>query len=278
MWFTATDVIARMTTGGALQTFFVGSGLGLNDITAGPDGNLWFTEANPGRIGRITTPPNAATGGVGGIRPNRATVAGTVNGHSQPTDVAIEYGRVGGATTTTPANHLSTSAQDQSVSIALSGLAASAAYRSRVVATNQTGTTAGAFATFTTGPAPSCRVTRTKTGRGGIIKLALACAATERITARATTKVPRKKTVRHRKAARRRRTRTLLFGTARAPVVRGRATLRIKPRKAARAQLRRRRRLSVKIRMTLRSGDSTTLLSKSVRVRQGKRAHRRRHR
>ena len=43
------------------------------EITSGPDGNLWFTERNAGKIGRITTagvitefspPPSARRGGL----------------------------------------------------------------------------------------------------------------------------------------------------------------------------------------------------------------------
>ena len=154
LWFTASDVVGRISTEGALETFALPSGVGLNDIAAGPDGNLWFTEENAGQIGRITTPPNATTGLVSGIGSSDATVAATVNGHSQPTDVVIEYGPVGAGTRTTAAQHLGAGAADQPLSIVLSGLVAHTVYRARVLATNATGTTAGGFATFTTAIAP----------------------------------------------------------------------------------------------------------------------------
>src|ERR1700674_3708967 len=42
-----------MTLGGGV-TEFPTAGSGLYSITRGPDGNLWFTETSPARIGRIT--------------------------------------------------------------------------------------------------------------------------------------------------------------------------------------------------------------------------------
>ena len=190
-----------------------------------------------------------------------------MSGHSQPTDVAIEYGPVGGATTTSPAEHLPASAEEQPVSISLSGLAPSTGYVYRVVATNPTGTATGAFAAFTTAPAPKCRVTRTRRGHGGTIRLALSC---------------KEHTGRHRSSHDQSAANggeahsggaqaappTLLYGTAQARVVKGKATLRIKPRKAARAQLARRHRLSVKIAMKLHGGGTSIALNKTVRVRQ----------
>ena len=47
-----------------------------------------------------------------------------------------------------------------------------------------------------------------------------------------------------------------------------RATLRIKPKKAARAQLARRHRLSVKIAIKLHGGRTSIALKKTVRLRQ----------
>jgi streptogramin lyase len=265
LWFTASDNIGRITTDGAIETFPLPPGVGVLDIAAGPDGNLWFTQANAGLVGRITTPPNATTGGVSEIRAKRAKVSGTVSGHSQQTDAAIEYGPEGGATTTTPAEQLPASATDQQASIALSGLVPNTDYRARVVATNQTGTTTGAFATFTTAPAPRCRVTRSSQGRGGTIQLALSCKATRTVSARATIRAPRTKA--HSQAARKRRARTLLFGKARTRVKRGKATLRIKPRKAARAQLQRRHRLSVKVILKAHGGGTSTAKKRTVAVR-----------
>ena len=48
--------IGRITTAGVVTEFSAGITVGAlpRDITAGPDGNLWFTEYNGNRIGRIT--------------------------------------------------------------------------------------------------------------------------------------------------------------------------------------------------------------------------------
>jgi hypothetical protein len=267
LWFTASDNIGRITTDGAIETFALPSGVGVLDIAAGPDGNLWFTQANAGLIGRITTPPNATTGAASEIRAVGARVAGTANGHSQQMEVAIEYGQDDGTTATTPAVRLPAGASDQPVSIPLAGLAPGTPHRYRIVATNRTGTTRGDFATFMTAPAPRCRVTRTRQGQGGTIRLALACNAARAVTARATIRAPQP-TGERSAPARRPRARSVLYGKARARVKRGRATLRIKPRKAARTQLRRRHRLAVRIDLKAFGGGTKTTGKRTVRVRQ----------
>lgn len=49
------EVIGRMTPTGQVSEFpLSGKELGLTAITAGPDGNMWFTESNASKIGRIT--------------------------------------------------------------------------------------------------------------------------------------------------------------------------------------------------------------------------------
>src|SRR6185295_10119984 len=47
----------RITTAGAVTEFSLGltPGVAVSDITAGPDGNMWFTEFQGNRIGWITT-------------------------------------------------------------------------------------------------------------------------------------------------------------------------------------------------------------------------------
>jgi len=59
VWFTADGspaLICRMTTAGEVTAFPVVSAPGgpLHDICLGPDGNLWFTESSPSKIGRCT--------------------------------------------------------------------------------------------------------------------------------------------------------------------------------------------------------------------------------
>lgn len=61
LWFiessTGQSRIGRSSTNGVVDEFFAGMSAGtqLGDITAGPDGALWFTEVDGRRIGRITT-------------------------------------------------------------------------------------------------------------------------------------------------------------------------------------------------------------------------------
>jgi len=54
LWFTGAGAIGRITPSGSITLFPVpGSAPGA--ITAGPDGNLWFLDNGTGKIGRITT-------------------------------------------------------------------------------------------------------------------------------------------------------------------------------------------------------------------------------
>jgi streptogramin lyase len=124
-------------------------------IALGPDGNLWFTEVGADNIGRITTPPLAATTGASATGPSTATVSGLLNGHVQATSVHVEYAPLGRATTTTPEQELGVNGGNTPVSLAVGGLAASTTYRARIVVTNPTSSVAGSFVTFTTGPAPA---------------------------------------------------------------------------------------------------------------------------
>jgi hypothetical protein len=73
-------------------------------------------------------------------------------GHAQSTSFHVEYGPLGGATTTTAEQPLGVTGADTPVSLALTGLHPATAYQARVVVTNPTGSTAGAFVTFTTAP------------------------------------------------------------------------------------------------------------------------------
>src|SRR5258707_8846691 len=62
VWFTSTLDSGLITPTGAVKTF---PGL-TGDITAGPDGNIWFDSGNPPAIGRIT-PTGVITTFPGGI-------------------------------------------------------------------------------------------------------------------------------------------------------------------------------------------------------------------
>jgi virginiamycin B lyase len=257
LWFSASGEIGRMTTDGELEFFSLPKGVGLNVLAPGPDGNVWFTESNVGQIGRITTPPNATTGAVQGLAAGQATITGVVNGHSQPTEVRIEYGPAGGPTTTSAPLHLPALATDQPISISLSRLTPETVYRRRVVATNATGSTAGAFIPFTTGPAPKCRIKKSKLGRKGALTVSLRCTSTSSISAAARIVRPKKQA---------KQSRSSLFGRTSTKVTNGKATLRIKPKKAARKQLRRHARLSIRLSMKLRGGGAITGYNKTVHV------------
>ncbi len=254
LWFNAGDQIDRMTTEGALETFPLPEGVGLNHLAPGPDGNVWFTESNVGGVGRITTPPNTTTGAASGVEAGLATIAGTVSGHSQLTDAVIEYGPVGGATTNSAPLHLPASGANQPVSIPLSRLTPATAYHYRVVAANQTGSTPGAFAEFTTGPAPKCKIKKSRLTAKGTLTVSLRCTSTSSISAAARIVSPK-----------------AVFGRAHAKVVKGKATLKIKPKKAARRLLSQHAQLAIRLSMKLRGGGAITGYNKSVHVHRPKR-------
>jgi hypothetical protein len=109
---------------------------------------MWFTEGSA--IGRITTPPAAVTSAATATGQTTATVSGAANGHAQATSFHVEYGPVGGTSAQTAEQSLGTTTSDTPVSVTLSGLTPGTAYQARVVVTNPTGTTAGAFISFTT--------------------------------------------------------------------------------------------------------------------------------
>ena len=150
LWIVTGDAIVRMATDGSTQTFRLVSGAGATSITAGPDGNMWFNESNIGKIGRITTPPLASTTGATASGATTAIVTGTANGHAQATSFHIEYGTRGARTTRTRERSLGTTAGNTPVSAKLSGLKAAKTYQARVVVTNPTGASSGAFLSFTT--------------------------------------------------------------------------------------------------------------------------------
>ncbi|MDQ3724538.1 MAG: hypothetical protein M3335_01390 [Actinomycetota bacterium] len=55
VWFTAADLrVGRITSAGKMTMFQIPGRGYLNDIAAGPDGNLWFTQYRPNRLVRLT--------------------------------------------------------------------------------------------------------------------------------------------------------------------------------------------------------------------------------
>ena len=167
IWFTdgegSVPALGVVTPQGQISEFSAGlkSTSDPGWIALGPDGNLWFTDLVTA-IGRITTPPTAATDGAAATGPTAASITGRANGHAQPTTFHVEYGVPGAATAKTPEQSLGTTAGDTPLSATLTGLKPSTSYQARVVVTNPTGATAGAFVTFATPAAPPPLLRRLK--------------------------------------------------------------------------------------------------------------------
>ena len=68
-WINATGAIARITPAGVVTEFPQASNAPVpNLITAGPDGNLWFTEVSNGQIGQFElTTPATTSSSIGGL-------------------------------------------------------------------------------------------------------------------------------------------------------------------------------------------------------------------
>jgi hypothetical protein len=95
-------------------------------------------------------PPSVVTGSATGITSTSAKLTGTVNPNGRATTYHFDYGRTtsyGGRTPDAAAGSANAAA---SVTAALAGLARKTLYHYRLVATNPSGTTVGADATFTT--------------------------------------------------------------------------------------------------------------------------------
>ena len=122
------------------------------------------------------TPPGATTGSASSITTTGATVSGSVNPNAQATTYQFQFGTstsYGGTTAVTSAGS-GTSAT--AVSAALTGLKPNTTYHYRVVATNASGTTNGADATFKTKNIPT-RLTVGKVKVKGITaSVPLSCA------------------------------------------------------------------------------------------------------
>ncbi len=146
-----------------------GSGVGdvavtgsLAGLTPGTTYYYRVVAANPtgttfGSVMAVTTTapasaPVALTGAATGVGNTGATLNGQVNPRQQQTAFAFEYGTTLSFGSLTPVVALDAANQPEAVSSALSGLSPSTTYYYRVVATNATGTAAGAVMSFTTGP------------------------------------------------------------------------------------------------------------------------------
>jgi hypothetical protein len=94
--------------------------------------------------------PIVTTGAASSITSSGALLAGTVNAHGLQTSYTFEYGPSNAFGSITAVANAGSTNGAQSVSLPVSGLAASTTYRYRIVATNSSGTIAGPVHSFTT--------------------------------------------------------------------------------------------------------------------------------
>ncbi|MFN8475598.1 MAG: hypothetical protein U0822_25680 [Anaerolineae bacterium] len=80
LWFTENGSIGRMTTSGTVTQFPHAAG---TSMTPGPDGALWFTETGRGMIGRVTTSGAFAEFNLPGNPPPGATYSQTLIDHPE---------------------------------------------------------------------------------------------------------------------------------------------------------------------------------------------------
>ena len=128
-----------------------------DQIVAGPDGNLWFTDlGTPAAIGKVSLqiPPTASTGAASDVTGTTAKVSGSVNPLGTATTVTFDYGTTPTLGAKMTAGTLAASGSPSTVTATLSQLPARTIIYYRVAATSAFGTATGAVQTFTTGIAP----------------------------------------------------------------------------------------------------------------------------
>jgi phosphodiesterase/alkaline phosphatase D-like protein len=101
-------------------------------------------------IAMAASAPTATTAPAGGITDTSAELHGTVNPNGQETTYTFEYGTTTSYGQSTVVGAAGGGTTDVAVSSSVSGLTANTTYHYRIVATNPSGTTDGADATFTT--------------------------------------------------------------------------------------------------------------------------------
>lgn len=161
LWFTEYNSpspgrVARINDDGSVSEFTAGVTPGFSvdagpsGITSGPDGRIWFTEYDRSGIGRITVGPRVITGAASKVGADSATLSGTVRPNGQQTVYHFQYGPTSAYGSESPLTSAGTGAAARAVSAALSGLKPGTLYHYRLLATNDTDTTAGKDRTFTT--------------------------------------------------------------------------------------------------------------------------------
>jgi hypothetical protein len=120
------------------------------DITAGRNEEIDGTILGP--ADGNSQPPRAMTGAPTLVGATTATVSGVVTPRGQPTTFHVDYGTTAGYGSSTSTVSLPADQLNHSVTAALTGLTAGVTYHYRVVATNASGTAAGADNLFVPGP------------------------------------------------------------------------------------------------------------------------------
>ena len=98
----------------------------------------------------LVVAPTVVTGAATSTTTSSVTLAGSVNPNGGATSTAFEYGTAAGYGTSTAADSLPAGTDMRAISAALSGLLPGTTYHYRLVAHNESGTTAGEDRTFTT--------------------------------------------------------------------------------------------------------------------------------
>jgi streptogramin lyase len=144
--------IGQITAEGEITEFT--SGLTIDNtpwsITAGPDGNMWFTELGQAKVARLTIAPGVDLEGTGAVSTSAATLEASIVPNSQVSTLSFEYGTTSTYGSSSPSTPAGEGAGPVTKAISLSSLVAGATYHYRAVATNASGTTYGAEKTFTT--------------------------------------------------------------------------------------------------------------------------------
>ncbi len=120
------------------------------DIAAGRNEEIDATILGP--ADGNSQPPRAMTGAPTLVGATTATVSGVVTPRGQPTTFHVDYGTTAGYGSSTSSVSLPADQLNHSVTAALTGLTAGVTYHYRVVATNGSGTAAGADNLFVPGP------------------------------------------------------------------------------------------------------------------------------
>ena len=191
--------VARVSPAGVISEFsnsaITSPGSDTDQIVAGPDGNLWFTDdfndsgMTGGAIGKVSLqiPPTASTSAASDVTGTTAKVSGSVNPLGTATTVTFDYGTTSNLGAKMTAETLAASGSPSTVTGTLSTLAARTVIYYRVVATSAFGTATGAVQTFTTGAAaPPGSSTRSTTATFGNQQITLTTPSLTSCTAKTT--------------------------------------------------------------------------------------------